>query len=203
MTVAVRRIGDSEKASIAAGIARRLGIRVERDRPLAALTTMRVGGPADLFAVVRSIHELRGIVRQARTRGLPLFILGRGSNLVVSDAGVAGLVVHVRADGLRIEADRVQCEAGVPMARLATAAKDAGLAGAEFGLAIPGTVGGAVWANAGAHGGDVRSILADASVLPVDGGASRAAVAATDFGGVLGPLTSAGGIDGFCASFQP
>jgi len=169
-----RRLGTDEKAALSAEMERRLGLRVERNRPLAPLTTMRVGGPADLFAVVRNLFELRGMVRFARLRELPVFLLGRGSDLVVSDAGMGGLVVQVKAAGYRLEGDRVYCEAGVPMARLATVAKDAGLSGAEFGLAIPGTVGGAVWANAGAHGADVRSILAEASVIPGDGGPERA-----------------------------
>ena len=168
-----RRLGTDEKAALTAEMERRLGLRVERDRPLAPLTTMRVGGPADLFAVARNLFELRGMVRFARLREIPMFLLGRGSDLVVSDAGMGGLVVQVKAEGYRLEGDRVYCEAGVPMARLATVAKDAGLSGAEFGLAIPGTVGGAVWANAGAHGGDVRSILAEASVMPADGGPER------------------------------
>ena len=169
-----RRLGTDEKAALSEEMERRLGLRVERNRPLAPLTTMRVGGPADLFAVVRNLFELRGMVRFARLRELPVFLLGRGSDLVVSDAGMGGLVVQVKAAGYRLEGDRVYCEAGVPMARLATVAKDAGLSGAEFGLAIPGTVGGAVWANAGAHGADVRSILAEASVIPGDGGPERA-----------------------------
>jgi UDP-N-acetylmuramate dehydrogenase len=173
VTPAAGRLEGGEKAAVAAEIARRVGLRVERDRPLAPLTTMRVGGPADLFAVAHNLFELRGVVRYARTRGIALFLLGRGSNLVVSDAGVTGLVVQVRADDIRVEGESIRCQAGVPMARLATAAKDAGLAGAEFGLAIPGTVGGAVWANAGAHGGDVRSILLEATVLPADGGPER------------------------------
>ncbi len=141
--------------------------------PLAPLTTMRVGGPADLFAEVRNLFELRGIVRFARARELPIFLLGRGSDLVISDAGMGGLVVQVRAEGHRVEGERIRCEAGAADGPAATVAKDAGLSGLEFGLAIPGTVGGAVWANAGAHGADVRSILVEASVIPGDGGPER------------------------------
>ncbi len=126
---------------------------------------MRVGGPADLFARVHNLFELRGLVRFARGRGLPYFVLGRGSDLVISDAGVRGLVIQNRAEQTRIEGARFTADSGLPMAKAATLGKQAGLSGLEFGLAIPGTVGGAVWANAGAHESDVRAVLVEASVL--------------------------------------
>jgi UDP-N-acetylmuramate dehydrogenase len=86
---------------------------------------------------------------------------------------VRGLVVNVRAEGSRIDGTAYVAEAGLPMARAATETQKAGLSGLEFGLAIPGTVGGAVWANAGAHGSDVRSILESADVLLADGTEAR------------------------------
>ena len=110
---------------------------------------MRVGGPADLFATVYNLFELRGLVRFARSRELPIFLLGRGSDLVISDAGIGGLVIQVRAQGVRIEGSEMIAEAGLPMAKAATLGREAGLSGLEFGLAIPGTIGGAIWANAG------------------------------------------------------
>jgi UDP-N-acetylmuramate dehydrogenase len=100
---------------------------------------------------------------------VPYVVIGRGSNLVVSDAGIRGLVIVSRAEGCRIEGDRLVAEAGVPLARAATIAQRAGLSGLEFGLAIPGTVGGAVWANAGAHGSDVAAVLETARILRADG----------------------------------
>ena len=169
-----------DTAALAAEIARRIGVRAVRDAPLARLTTMRVGGTADLLATAHNAFELRALVRFARSRDLPLLVLGRGSNLIVSDLGVRGLVVHVRAEGSRIDGPRYRAEAGVPMARAATETQKAGLAGLEFGLAIPGTVGGAVWANAGAHGSDVKAIIESADVLLADG--SEARLAATDLG---------------------
>ncbi len=129
---------------------------------------MRVGGPADLLATAHNAFELRALVRFARSRELPVTLLGRGSNVVISDRGVRGLVVHVKAEGSRVEGTSYIAEAGVPMARAATETQKAGLTGLEFGLAIPGTVGGAVWANAGAHGSDVKSILTSADVLLAD-----------------------------------
>jgi UDP-N-acetylmuramate dehydrogenase len=164
-----RRLDAQEKVRAATDIQRRLGIRAMRDEPLARLTTMRVGGPADLFAEVHNAFELRGIVRYALTREISLFLIGRGSNLVISDAGIGGLVVLVRAGSHRIEDGRLIAEAGLAMARAATVTREAGLAGLEFGLAIPGSVGGAVWANAGAHGSDVSAILREATVITADG----------------------------------
>lgn len=154
---------------VAADLARRLGVKATRDEPLARFTTMRVGGPADLYAVAHNTFELRGLVRFARARAIPFLLLGRGSNLVISDAGVRGLVIHVKAEESRVDRDRYVSDAGVPMARAATETQAAGLAGLEYGLAIPGTVGGAVWANAGAHGGDTASVLESATLLLEDG----------------------------------
>src|SRR3954469_23161456 len=154
-------------------IQRRIGVKTWRDEPLARFTTMRVGGPADLFATVPNVHELRAIVRFARARAIPLTILGRGSDVVIADRGVRGLVVQNRAEGSHIEGDRYVAESGVPMARAATETQKAGLTGLEFGLAIPGSVGGAVWANAGAHESDVAAILETADVLLADGTEAR------------------------------
>jgi len=150
-------------------IQRRIGVKTSRDEPLARFTTMRVGGPADLFATAHNAFELRALVRFARARNLPHLILGRGSDVVIADAGVRGLVIQVRAEGSHVDGDRYVAEAGVQMARAATEAQRAGLTGLEFGLAIPGTVGGALWANAGAHGSDVAAIIESARVLASDG----------------------------------
>jgi UDP-N-acetylmuramate dehydrogenase len=155
--------------AVAAEIARATGVRPRRDEPLARHTTMRVGGPADLFATAHDAGQLAGLVRFARGAGIPHVVIGRGSNLVVSDAGIRGLVILSRAEGCRVEGNRVIAEAGVPLARAATLAQRAGLSGLEFGLAIPGTVGGAVWANAGAHGSDVAAVLESVRMLRADG----------------------------------
>jgi UDP-N-acetylmuramate dehydrogenase len=150
-------------------IQRRIGVKTVRDEPLARFTTMKVGGPADLFAVAHNPFELRALVKFARARAIPCTILGRGSDLVIADAGIRGLVVQVRAEASRVDGDRYHADAGVQMARAATETQKAGLTGLEFGLAIPGTVGGAVWANAGAHDGDIAGVIESATVLLADG----------------------------------
>jgi UDP-N-acetylmuramate dehydrogenase len=158
-----------DAVAIGTDIQRRIGVKTSRDEPLARFTTMRVGGPADLFATVHNAHELRALVRFARTRGLPHTLIGRGSDLVISDAGIRGLVIQVRAEGSRVDGERYTAESGVQMARAATETQRGGLTGLEFGLAIPGTVGGAVWANAGAHEADIAGVLESARVLAADG----------------------------------
>ena len=166
--------------AVGTDIQRRIGVKTSRAEPLARFTTMRVGGPADLFATVHNLFELRSLVRFARTRALPHLVLGRGSDVVISDRGVRGLVIQDRAEGSRIDDDRYVADAGVPMARAATETQRAGLTGLEFGLAIPGSVGGAVWANAGAHDADMAGVLVSARVL--DAAGQESIVPAADLG---------------------
>jgi UDP-N-acetylmuramate dehydrogenase len=166
--------------AVGSDIQRRIGVKTSRDEPLARFTTMRVGGPADLFATVHNVFELRSLVRFARARVLPHLVLGRGSDVVISDRGVRGLVIQDRAEGSRVEGDRYTAEAGVPMARAATETQKAGLTGLEFGLAIPGSVGGAVWANAGAHDAEMSGVLVSARVL--DGQGAETIVPVADLG---------------------
>lgn len=176
------RPGSLDTVSLSADIARRVGVRVDQHAPLARSTTMRVGGPADLFATVRNAFELRGLVRFARARELPILVIGRGSNIVISDLGVRGLVIQVKAEQTRFDGVRYHAAAGVPMARAATETQKAGLTGLEFGLAIPGTVGGAIWGNAGAHGAEVAGVLESADILSADGVESKVDAAELGFG---------------------
>ncbi|MBC7225915.1 MAG: UDP-N-acetylmuramate dehydrogenase [Thermoflexales bacterium] len=147
-----------------------LGERARREEPLASYTAMRVGGPADLLVVCRTTEEVVEAVERARAAGVPWRVLGGGCNVLVSDAGVRGLVVVNRADRTRIEADgTVWAEAGAPMAALARETAARGLAGLEWAAGLPGTVGGAVVGNAGAFGGDVASVLRSVTLLERDG----------------------------------
>lgn len=150
---------------------RRLGVRAERNAHLAEHTTMRVGGPADLLVTVRDRFTLRGVVRLAQSRGWPLRILGRGSNVIVSDAGLRGIVILNRSAQVTVDAGAgtIVADSGLSMAKLSTCAADASLTGAEFALAIPGNLGGAIWANAGAHGGEMSQILERVAIIGPDG----------------------------------
>ena len=124
--------------AVGSDIQRRIGVKTSRDEPLARFTTMRVGGPADLFAVAHNLFELRGLVRYARARSIPLFLLGRGSDLVIADAGIRGLVVQVRAEAAKVDGERFHADAGVPMARAATESQKAGLGRARVRARDPG-----------------------------------------------------------------
>jgi len=135
------------------------GIELAADAPLAPLSTLRVGGPADRMASPRDHDALLAALRLARDAEVPYLVLGNGSDVVVADAGVRGLVIRNRARALTVDAETLRAEAGAPMAMLVKRCTADGLAGLEFGISIPGTLGGAVWANAGAHGGEMRDVL--------------------------------------------
>jgi len=156
-------------ARLAVEMASQTGVRPRRNEPLAGHTSMRVGGPAELLAIARDVPALVGLVRFARAYKVPFVVLGRGSDVVAADAGIRALVILSIAEAWRIDGDRLTAEAGLALARAATLAQRAGLSGLEFGLAIPGTVGGAVWANAGAHGADVAGVLESVTILRADG----------------------------------
>ena len=140
------------------------GIDLAMDAPLAPITTLRVGGLADRLVAAGSRAELLATLRLARDAETPWFVLGNGSDLVVADAGIRGLVIRNRARSLTVDELELAADAGAPMALLVRRAASDGLAGLEFGTSIPGTLGGAVWANAGAHGSEMRDVLASAQV---------------------------------------
>ena len=158
------------------------GISLAEDAALAPLTTLRVGGPADRLVAVHSRAELEAALGLARDAGVPWFILGNGSDLVVADAGIRGLVIRNRARSVTIEGEELRADAGAPMALLVRRSTDAGLAGLEFGTSIPGTLGGAVWANAGAHGREMQDVvIAVEAWEPSDGSIGSRDAAACDF----------------------
>ena len=158
-------MGDAGVAVAAADLARldaaatEAGVELRPDVPLAPLTTLRVGGAADRFAEAQTVAELLTLLRLARNARVPSFVLGNGSDLVVADAGLGGLVIRNRAREVSIDGTSLRAEAGAPMAMLVKRCTAAGLAGLEFGISIPGTLGGAIWANAGAHGGEMRDVV--------------------------------------------
>ncbi len=135
------------------------GLALERDVPLGPLTTLRVGGAGDRLATVRSVDELVTALELARSARVPAGVLGKGSDIVVADDGVRGLVIRNRADAIEIDGRTLRAASGTAMATLVKRATGAGLAGLEFGISIPGSLGGAVWANAGAHGGEMKDIV--------------------------------------------
>lgn len=135
------------------------GIELESDAPLGPLSTLRVGGAADRLTVASTADELVAALELARDAGVPGGVLGKGSDLVVADTGIRGLVIRNRAGLIEIDGTAVRAGGGAAMAALVKRCTSAGLAGLEFGISIPGTVGGAVWANAGAHGGEMKDVV--------------------------------------------
>jgi UDP-N-acetylmuramate dehydrogenase len=154
-----------------------LGVAVVRGELLGRHTTFRIGGPADFYAAATTVDQLEGLSALAVKFGLPVTILGGGSNVLVSDAGIRGLVIANQARGHgfgpayrpdwlseSMPPGRLAAESGVAAAGLARTAIRSGYAGLEWAVSVPGTIGGAVIGNAGAHGGDVSMNLAWALV---------------------------------------
>jgi UDP-N-acetylenolpyruvoylglucosamine reductase len=151
--------------------------------PLAGLATVRTGGAAELFARAGSEAQLAELLAWAAGEGIAVSIVGSGSNLLVADEGVAGLVLKLDRELAKIECDgeAIECGGGARLPAVAAEAARAGLAGIEFGVNIPGTVGGAVRMNANAYGGQLAGVLEWAQVLSADG-CSRRAPAQLGFG---------------------
>ena len=154
--------------------AARLGNSVTEGEPLARHTTFRIGGPADLYAAATTVDQLAALTELAAKHGIPITVLGGGSNVLVSDAGVRGLVIanQTRHYAWRLPSDaavdkqqptaqpQLVADSGVLMAGLARTAIKAGYSGLEWAVSVPGTVGGAVIGNAGAYGSDIAGNLA-------------------------------------------
>ncbi|MBQ2987174.1 MAG: UDP-N-acetylmuramate dehydrogenase [Tyzzerella sp.] len=145
--------------------------RVLVDEPMKKHTTFRVGGNADYFVMPQSAEEVKNIVALCKEAQMPYYILGNGSNLLVGDKGYRGVIIQIykEMNDIRIEGDRVAAQAGALLSRVGTATLEAELTGFEFAAGIPGTVGGAVVMNAGAYGGEMKDIIASATVLTQDG----------------------------------
>lgn len=150
---------------LAGALDARFGPRLKRDEPLAAHTTLRLGGPADLWLRVTSVDELVAAVSLARQHEAPVFILGSGANLLVNDGGIRGLVLENRAEGVAFRAETVLAESGANLPNLARRCARRGLSGLEWAVGVPGTVGGAVVNNAGAYGGDMAGIVQRVELL--------------------------------------
>jgi UDP-N-acetylmuramate dehydrogenase len=158
------------------------GIELGVDAPLAPLTTFRVGGSADRLGVAGTRHELLALLRLARDASTPALVIGNGSDLVVADAGIRGLVIRNRAREVALRDDGLDADSGTPMAMLVKRCTAAGLGDLEFGISIPGTLGGAVWANAGAHDREMRDVVTSVEAWdPREDAVRRLANAACEF----------------------
>lgn len=151
---------------------RLFGVAVQEQTLLAPYTSARIGGPADVLLIVKSAQELAAATQFIWEKNLPYVLLGGGANLLISDKGVRGIVVINKAREVRFETGvhpRVWCEAGAVFSNLANRCASQGLSGLEWAATIPGTVGGAVYGNAGAFGGDMSAVLLQADLLTDQG----------------------------------
>lgn len=148
------------------------GITFYREEPMSRHTTLRIGGPAERLVCPDSERQLLTAAKLCRELELPVLLIGRGSNLLVSDQGLRGVVLCPRAETGEITCTgegRFRLPAGLTLARAANFAAEQGYAGLEFAHGIPGTVGGAVYMNAGAYGGEMKDIITRVEVLDSDG----------------------------------
>ena len=137
------------------------------DEPMSRHTTFRVGGPADFFVTPKAKEEVRDVIRICKEAGMPYYIIGNGSNLLVSDAGYRGVIVQIykEMNEVKVEGDLVKAQAGALLSGIAAKALGAELSGFEFASGIPGTIGGACMMNAGAYGGEMKDVLESVTVL--------------------------------------
>ncbi len=143
------------------------------DEPMKTYTTFRVGGPAKWMAAPEDEQQLRIILKTCKETHTPYFVLGRGSNLLVSDNGFDGVVINLRKHFNTITTNKekktITAEAGASLPAVSQAALAAGLTGLEFAAGIPGTIGGGLFMNAGAYGGELQQIVTEAAVMTPDG----------------------------------
>ena len=141
------------------------------DEPMSRHTTFRVGGPADFFVTPKAKEEVRDVIRICKEAGMPYYIIGNGSNLLVSDAGYRGVIVQIykEMNEVKVEGDLVKAQAGALLSGIAAKALGAELSGFEFASGIPGTIGGACVMNAGAYGGEMKDVLESVTVLTDEG----------------------------------
>ena len=146
--------------------------RVLFDEPMSSHTTFRIGGPADIFTMPEDKQQIADVVKLCKNEQIPFFVLGNGSNLLVSDKGYQGVVVQLYRNfgQIRVEDSRIHAQAGALLSGIAAAAREASLTGFEFAGGIPGTLGGAVVMNAGAYGGEMKDVLKEVTVLTPEGG---------------------------------
>lgn len=141
---------------------------VKIDEPMRKHTNFKIGGNADVFVIAKNIEEIKCVIKFSKENNILLTILGNGSNVLVSDKGIRGIVLQVGTKEIKIEKQKnalVEVEAGVMLGALAQALLKQSISGFEFAAGIPGSIGGAIRMNAGAYGGEIKDIVKDVTVL--------------------------------------
>ncbi|MFW6389550.1 MAG: UDP-N-acetylmuramate dehydrogenase [Halanaerobiales bacterium] len=145
-------------------------LKVKQNIPLKKYTSFKIGGPASLFIIPDTIKALQKCIPLLTNNNIPFFVLGKGSNLIISDKGYQGVVIYSgNLNQIEIEDTRLTAETGISLALLANKALEAGLTGLEFASGIPGSLGGALYMNAGAYGGEMKDIITKALLLDHQG----------------------------------
>lgn len=141
------------------------------EEPMSSHTTFRIGGPAEVFLMPESYEQIRSALALCREEGLPYFVLGNGSNLLVSDSGYRGVIIQMDRNmgDIELKGTEIRACAGALLSSVAAAARKASLTGFEFAGGIPGTLGGAVVMNAGAYGGEMKDVLREVTVMTKEG----------------------------------
>ena len=141
------------------------------EEPMKKHTTFRIGGPAEIFVMPKTTEEVAKALEICRQEEIPYFVLGNGSNLLVSDQGYRGVIIQMdrNMEEITVEGTEIRAAAGALLSSIAVAARRASLTGFEFAGGIPGTLGGAVVMNAGAYGGEMKDVLKDVTVMTQDG----------------------------------
>lgn len=145
--------------------------RVKVDEPMRLHTTFRVGGPADYFVAVRSKQELQNLLAVCKETQTDWSLIGNGSNLLVGDKGIRGVVIQIGKEmsGITVSGEKLLVQAGALLSKIGSVAMKHSLTGFEFAAGIPGTIGGAVCMNAGAYGGEIKDVLETVTVLTPEG----------------------------------
>ena len=177
--------GKSMNQNIIDGICQIVGKEnLQLEEMLKSHTTFQIGGPAECFVTPHTVEELTQLVKLCKEKGIPYFVLGNGSNLLVSDMGMDGIVIQLYRNfsELTIEDNIVKAQAGAMLAVIGNAARNESLTGFEFASGIPGTLGGAVVMNAGAYGGEMKDIIKSVQLMDGEGNVFELACDEMDFG---------------------
>lgn len=158
-------------------------IEYKLNEPMSCHTSFKIGGAADIFISVRSANELSAVFKKCGELNIPHFIIGKGSNLLVSDLGLEGAVISLSGlNGISVSGEEITCGAGAALSDICRVALRSSLTGLEFAYGIPGSIGGAVYMNAGAYGGEISGAVLSAECMTADGSTVKVEAKDMNFG---------------------
>lgn len=159
--------------------------QILKDEPMKKHTSFRIGGNADYFVIVKNIEQLKNVLKVCKEESINYFIIGNGTNLLVTDKGIRGVVIKLKLEDINIEFNGenaiIEVEAGYSLIKLSKFASENSLEGLEFACGIPGTVGGAIRMNAGAYGGEMKDVIISTKYIDIDGNIKEMNLAEHDF----------------------